>query len=198
MNSVVNLPEIKSLCCGKNCIVVGSAPGAEMPERRNGDVVIGVNSAAMFAQESGRKVDILYACERLFVVKMRREKAICSRLKGLTASRAVIWDAESKVSPQDFGIAVRAVDYLTRREGYRMVMNVCGYPLRVSSGIGAACLALQSGAKSAKMVGFSLTDKRHAALSESKFKPMRDHIAEDADFITAINRTTYGGKFHAT
>lgn len=188
---------VQSICSRKNCIVVGSAPGARIPEKQDGDVIIGVNSAAMFAQESGYPVDIFYSSETLFTRKNRRDKRMRSRLNGLNASRAVIWYANCKVSLSDFGISVDATEYITEREGFRMVMYVCGYPLRVSSGIGAACLALQNEAKSVKMVGFSLNDKRHAALPDSCFKPLRDHITEDTNFLTAIKSTIYGGIFNA-
>ncbi len=189
-------PEAQSLCSGKNCIVVGSAPGRVLPEKREGDVVIGVNNAAIWAQKSGYPVDIFYSIASMFARKFGAKNKL---LKGLVASRAVLWHADFQVSLADFGITVGETHYLTRQEGLHMVMNICGYPLWVSSGIGAACLALQGGAKSVKMVGFSLSDFRHADIPRRFSRRVyRDHVLEDGNFLTAIKATSYGGLFHAT
>ncbi len=185
-----HLPDME-IYKGKRCIVVGSAPGVRVPKKQDGDVVIAVNSGAVVAQKSGRGVDVFCTTAALFNEKDNRNMQIRAGIQDFSVSLAYIyWYYGEKISLSDFGISAKTTHWISKSEREQIIKNVCGFALRVSSGLFAVCIAILSGAASVEMVGFSLTDYGHANLPSDSLE-FRDHVAEDTAFLIALAHTPH-------
>ncbi len=184
---------IERLCKGNKCIVVGSAPNLKLPKRQDGDIIIGANGGGGIAQQFGLKVSIFCTTKYLFRKNpTKQEKATCKILKELSVSFTYLHGKnDEKIELSDFNISSETVYSINDEEKLKLIESVCGFPLRVSTGVFAVAIALLHGAKSVELVGFSL-DIGHFGMQCDKIP--RDHISEDSIFFEALEKTKYAGK----
>ncbi len=193
-NTIVNKNSIiKRLCKGNKCIVVGSAPNLKLPKQQDGDIIIGANGGAGIAKQSGLKVSIFCTTKHLFRKSATKQEEESRKIvKGLSVSFTYLHSKnDEKIQLSDFNISSETVYSINDEERLKLIESICGFPLRVSTGVFAVAIALLHGAKSVEMVGFSL-DIGHFNMPWDK--AIRDHIGEDSIFFKALKQTKYGNK----
>ena len=204
-NQSGNYPLLEKLCKGKRCIVVGSAPSANLSTIGFGDVVIGANGGAAIAQQHGHTVSIFCTTRWLLqkenltpqemTARTRQEMATRKILSGLSVSATYVTNgdgadvnADADIDFDDCNIDAGVVHSISYSAKERMVKCVCGFPLCISTGLFGVCLAILGGASSVEMVGFSL-GRGHFNMPWDTAS--RSHVLEDAAFLSALRHTPH-------
>lgn len=181
---------IEPLCRGRRCIVVGSAPGVTLPDPEPGDLILGANGGAAIARDSGRKVHVLCATAYLFRAECsRQEFATLEALRGLSVQSLWIDETdgsaiEAQRRARGLGITYRSARGVHPEDRARLVETVAGDPLRVSTGVFAACLAAASGASEVVLCGINPWHGGHEGMPWDRAP--RDHVQEDGKALEAM------------
>lgn len=181
---------IEPLCRGHQCIVVGSAPGVTLPDPEPGDVILGANGGAAIARNAGREVHVLCTTAYLFRPgASRQELATLAELRDLSVESLWIDETdgsaiEAQRRARFFGITWKRARGVHPDDRARLVESVVGEPLRVSTGVFAASLAVASGASEIVVCGVDPSLHGHEGMSWDQAQ--RDHAIEDAVALTSL------------
>lgn len=164
-------------CRGQLCLVVGSAPGAALPES-SFDVVIGANGGAAIARAAGLDVRVLATTAHLFRNGLTaEEQATLDSLRDLSVEalwldtkNAPAWEVAQRWPA--LGLSADRLCAVPPVLRERVATEAVGFSRWVSTGVWAACLALASGAKSVTLAGIS--------------GQARDHADQDAEVLAAL------------
>lgn len=181
---------IEPLCRDCRCIIVGSAPGVTLPEPLPGDVVLGANGGAAIARDAGREVHVL--CTTTFLFRpdcARAEFATLEALRGLSVQSIWVDEQHGPASFLERKLEALRIGY-ERMQGVSpearrsLVAAAVGEPIRVSTGVFAACLAVASGASGIVVCGIDPWVAGHEGMPWDEAR--RDHVLEDARALEAI------------
>jgi hypothetical protein len=182
------------LCKDRRCIVVGSAPGAlqELEDACQSELcswlTLAANGGAGVAREAGLIVSVLLTTSYLFRPRTtRQEVATIDAMRGTRCSS--IWIDEGHYCDIVPALAAVGVTYdqITRvdpSERHLVTTRATGSPLRVSTGVWAACLAYVSGAASVRVVGVRPESHGHHGMPWDAAR--RDHVRADTVALQAM------------
>jgi hypothetical protein len=182
---------IEPLCEGRDCVVVGSAPGPSFSFHDPRTIVIGANGGASLARKYGMVPHVLVTTAHLFrESRSKQEQATYESLRGLCLHS--VWVDEkngpaSTVSGKRFDLRLsygrlRGVSPQDRAD---VVRRAVGESAWVSTGVWAICLAVVSGAKTVATYGISL-GVGHAGMPWDRAP--RDHVFEDEVTLRRLRR----------
>lgn len=187
--AVAGMLPMASACRGNRCLVVGSAPGATLPDADDYDTVIGANGGASLYRH---RVEVLATTSHLFRrgAVAKTEAATRQLLRGLR----VVWLwVDTRNGPLEVAtdglrrLGVEwsddsAFDPPARAE---VVVAAIDKDLWVSTGVWSACAAIAGGASHVAVTGVGL-GLGHATMPWDASP--RHHVAEDREAIGALAR----------
>lgn len=178
----------EQLCSRRRCIVVGSAPGVELPKREHHDIVIGANGGAAIARAAGREVDLLVTTAHLFNRTTKVDEAIAQSLEGLTVSSCWVDTkngslTQTRVRFMELELEAKAYVDVNSLIRNKVIYEAIGENLWVSTGVWAACLAVVSGASHVVLCGISMHNG-HTGMNWDH--GARHHKQEDASALRAL------------
>lgn len=176
------------MCTGRRCIVVGSAPGVELPKAEHNDVILAANGGAAVVRAAGREVDVLVTTSHLFAGTTELDRATLESLRDLRVGSAWV-DTKNGLLTH---MRVQAMDYALEAKDYinvtphlrnKIAEEALGFTRWMSTGVWAACLAVASRASNVVLCGVSM-QAGHAGMPWDH--QARHHMNEDAVCLRAL------------
>jgi hypothetical protein len=158
---------------GRAVVLVGSAPGASLPDERGDSILACVNGSAL-ALRPGICPDITFVNTSLASTRIDAARATVPLLDHIRTKLLVVVESACSLDqamPVFDPIQRQEVRHISRDERTRFLVHFLGAPLTgsvgkhvPSTGMFAALLLLASGARAVELRGFSLGDG-HSYLS---------------------------------
>jgi hypothetical protein len=177
----------------RRCLMIGSAPGMDTPDRQPGDVAICVNGSVHNAGRIGvDDPDATFLVSHIFGRTTRQSRTTYDLLRGRRSRHVFVFTGTLDMDRCLEGVraadlAYDAIDEISAHERAAIVGAVCGIELgfgkldeRVSTGITSAICAVWAGAKDVNLCGFSLSGGH----SYTKYNARRLHVGPDMKFLS--------------
>lgn len=182
---------IENLAKRPRVLIVGSAPGLHLPSPIDGEFVIAANGGAAIAARAGYAVDALCTTTYLFRDgRSKAEQATIDSLSGLRIGTVLVDDMDGSTQTvmmrlHAAGVSVRHGGIVvTPQDRKALTQRVLGTPLRISTGVWAACLAVDAGSRRVLITGINPNAIGHQNIPWDKAR--RDHVVEDYDALVRL------------
>ena len=191
MNYLEAFPALRQMVDGRDCILVGSAPGAKTPAAKDNQILCYVNGAMLGATPS-RDIDVwfLNSCTLLSKsLAASKTQPLISKASPKTSLLVAIGACGDGETARKAFAAINCIhmEYMGRQGRCQFIESVTGLSVGdagqsvPSTGIFAAITLMANGAKSVECHGFTFNDKGGHSYLDGQKTP-RGHLDVDVYF----------------
>lgn len=178
---------------GRDCIVLGSAPSPDFANYNNEPIICCNGSALSLQRAMGRAPDYTFMHSHVLARWNQSDKEVRQALENVKGLGKTVVFHDPKYTYTTELISSRVNDVMSfdwdrRHEIVTELLNVSLPFLACSTGAIVAASVLRAGARSVRLVGFSLANKGHSYNDKDRY---RNHVRSDAALFALLGQAGF-------